>query len=226
MPSKTRRIFLTRLGVAASAASVTLAAGSTDAQAQAASDGRFQPARHPQDDWLDQLPGRHRMFFDTSTPESVVDALWFGNNFFTVNKSAYGLENTDVAVVVCLRHKSTAFGYNDAIWAKYGALLSRQSGFTDPATKEPPKVNFYTPAAAAPVAGRSIATLIKLGAQFAVCNQSSHGIAGMIANATGAKADDVFNEIAANLIGRARFVPAGIVAVNRAQERGYTITGG
>jgi len=47
----------------------------------------------------------------------------------------------------------------------------------------------------------------------------------MIANATGGKADDVYNEIAANLIGQARFVPAGIIAVNRAQEYGYSITG-
>ena len=33
----------------------------------------------------------------------------------------------------------------------------------------------------------------------------------------------VYNEIAANLLGNAPLVAAGIVAVNRAQERGYTI---
>ena len=76
-----------------------------------------------------------------------------------------------------------------------------------------------------PVRGRSLETVMKMGVQFAICSQSSHGIAGMIANATGGKADDVYNEIAANLIGQARFVPAGIIAVNRAQEYGYSITG-
>jgi intracellular sulfur oxidation DsrE/DsrF family protein len=30
------------------------------------------------------------------------------------------------------------------------------------------------------------------------------------------------NELAANLVGNSRLVPAGIVAVNRAQERGYS----
>jgi intracellular sulfur oxidation DsrE/DsrF family protein len=226
MATNTRRSFLTNLGVAASAAGVTLAAGATSVQAQATPAGRWQPARHPQDEWFDKLPGKHRMFFDTTTSAAVADAIWFSGNFYIANKSAYGLESTDLAVIICMRHGSTAFGYNDAIWAKYGALLSRQAEFTDPKTKEAPKVNYYAPAGSdTPVRGRSLATVIKQGVQFAICSQSSHGIAGMIANATGQKADDVYNEIGANLIPQARFVPAGIIAVNRAQEYGYSITG-
>ena len=31
------------------------------------------------------------------------------------------------------------------------------------------------------------------------------------------------NELVANIVSNARMVPAGIVAVNRAQERGYTL---
>jgi hypothetical protein len=225
MPTNTRRSFLTNLGVAASAAGVTLA-GATSVQAQAAPNGRWQPARHPQDEWFDKLPGKHRMFFDTTTAAAVADAIWFSGNFYIANKSAYGLEGTDLAVIICMRHSSTAFGYNDAIWAKYGTLLSRQAEFTDPKTKDAPKVNYYAPTGlTTPVRGRSLETVMKMGVQFAICSQSSHGIAGMIASATGGKADDVYNEIAANLIGQARFVPAGIIAVNRAQEYGYSITG-
>jgi len=37
------------------------------------------------------------------------------------------------------------------------------------------------------------------------------------------KADDVYKEISANLMPNARLVPAGIVAVDRAQEHGYSI---
>ena len=36
------------------------------------------------------------------------------------------------------------------------------------------------------------------------------------------RGDKVLEELGANLIGNARFVPAGIIAVNRAQERGYS----
>jgi intracellular sulfur oxidation DsrE/DsrF family protein len=51
---------------------------------------------------------------------------------------------------------------------------------------------------------------------------STRGIATRIAKANGLEVDSVVKEITANLIGNARMVPAGILAVNRAQERGYS----
>lgn len=51
-------------------------------------------------------------------------------------------------------------------------------------------------------------------------------LAGGIAQSTGGNADAVYNELAANLLNNARLVPAGIVAVNRAQERGYSLAYG
>ncbi len=45
----------------------------------------------------------------------------------------------------------------------------------------------------------------------------------MIARSTGGNTDAALAELSANLIGNARFVSAGIVAVNRAQERGYSL---
>ena len=44
----------------------------------------------------------------------------------------------------------------------------------------------------------------------------------MIARAVGGNAEAVNKELIANLVSNARMVPAGIVAVNRAQERGYS----
>jgi hypothetical protein len=226
MASKSRRSFLSHLGVAASAAGVTLAAGSTVAQAQAA-DARWQPTHHPQDDWLDQLPGKHRLFFDSTTPDRLEDAIQFAGNFFAANRGDYKLENSDLAVVICMRHRAAPFGYNDSMWAKYGATLSRRAEFTDPKTKEALKINYFTPVApAAPARPRGFASLMRLGVQFGVCNLSTHAIASMIAGDAGGKADDIYKELAANLIDKARLVPAGIVALNRAHERGYTISGG
>ena len=46
---------------------------------------------------------------------------------------------------------------------------------------------------------------------------------GMIAEAVGGNGDAINSELIANLVRNARMVPAGIVAVNRAQERGYTL---
>jgi intracellular sulfur oxidation DsrE/DsrF family protein len=46
----------------------------------------------------------------------------------------------------------------------------------------------------------------------------------MIARAVDGKRDEIYKELSANLITNGRLVPAGILAVNRAQERGYSIT--
>ena len=227
MASRSRRSFLSNLGVAASAAGVTLAAGSAGAQAKTPGDPHWQPAKHPQDDWFDELPGKHRFFFDTTTPDRLEDAIRFTGNYYSASRSGYNLEHADLAVVVGMRHRSAPFAFNDAMWGKYGVTLARRAEFVDPKTKEMPKVNYFTPKApAAAERAQGLAGLMNLGVQFSVCNLSTRAIAGLIADATGQKQDDVYKEITANLIDRARLVPAGIVAVNRAQERGYSITGG
>jgi intracellular sulfur oxidation DsrE/DsrF family protein len=226
MASKSRRSFLSSLGVAASAAGATLAAGGPVARAQTPADGRWQPARHDKDDWYDQLPGKHRLFFDTTKPDALEDAIQFAGNFYTANRGDYALEQTDLAVIVGMRHRSAPFGFNDTIWAKYGVTLAKRAEFVDPKNQDAPKVNPFTPVAPAPPArARGLAGLMKLGVQFAICNLSTHGIASMIAGVTGGTADAIYKELAANLIDKARLVPAGIVAVNRAQEHGYSITG-
>jgi intracellular sulfur oxidation DsrE/DsrF family protein len=221
--SLARRLFLARLGVGAGVVSATVAA-SPVAVAQIAVDAPWRPARHVQDDWLEKIPGQHRFVFDTTSSDAMGMALQFGNNYYTVNRQAYGLQDSDVAVVIVARHKSTSFGYNDTIWAKYGKQFSEHATFTDPATKEAPKINVYMtagPGNGVNQAGR-MADLINRGLHLAVCATASRGIAGIIARATGGDVDKILEEIAANLVGNARLVPAGIVAVNRAQERGYS----
>ena len=51
---------------------------------------------------------------------------------------------------------------------------------------------------------------------------ATRGIAGALADVAGGNADAIYNELVANIVTNARMVPAGIVAVNRAQERGYS----
>jgi intracellular sulfur oxidation DsrE/DsrF family protein len=126
-----------------------------------------------------------------------------------------------MAVVILARHKSTSFAHNDAICAKYGKQLSEQSEFTNPKTKGPPKINVYGAAGETARAGKMDA-LIKKGVQFAVCQMPTRGIARRITKTNGVETDNVDEEIAANLIGNTHMVPAGILAVNRTQERGYS----
>jgi hypothetical protein len=233
--SVARRSFLSRVGgsLAAFGAAWSAGAALTEAAVQsptapspaAASDPHWQPTRHAQDDWLDR-PSKHRLAWDTTTPAELEDAIQFANNFYSANKNVYAIENSELAVVIILRHRSAPFAFNDAIWAKYGATLARRADFTDPKTKEAPTVNFFTPTSTgdATARPRGLAGLIKAGAQFAICDLSTHGIASLIAKDAGITADAAYKELTANLIGNGRLVAAGIVAVNRVQERGYSIT--
>lgn len=201
------------------------AGGKALAQEKLSTVTRFEPARHDKDDWLD-LPGKHRMVFDTTNISGVEEAIFFANNFIRVNRSDYGLQNSDLAVVIIVRHNSTAFGYNDAMWAKYGAPMAARAGIEDPKSKEAPKVNLFASGGytdVLPNRGVTWDTIFKLGVQLAVCSSSTRANAQAIAKATGGETDTVFNELAANLVSNSRLVPAGIVTVNRAQERGYSL---
>jgi intracellular sulfur oxidation DsrE/DsrF family protein len=223
-----RRSFFSKLGLGLAGGAAVAAAGST-AQAQSTDGSRFQPVRHAQDDWLDQLPGKHRYVVDAPNPEGFGDALAFLNNYFTVNENDYGLKDGDLAVVLIARHLSTAFGYNDTIWSKYGKPISDRNGFLDPKTKQPPTLNIYNSSAYGrdfpqlTNRGTTLDSLIKRGLHIGVCQVSSRGYAAGMAMATGMTTEAVFEEMKANLLPNARLVPAGIVAVNRAQERGYSL---
>src|SRR4051812_520940 len=219
-----RRSFLSRFNVGA--ASLAAFALSGVAMAKPKSPARWEPARHDKDDWLDQPPAKHRFLFDTIAADGLGEALAFANNFILVNKSDYGLDSKDLAVVMVVRHRSTPFGYNDAIWAKYGTVLAPITPVDDPKTKQAPTVNVYNSAEHAgllPSRGTTLDSLTKQGVQIAVCSMATRGIADVIAGKIGGNGEAINKELIANLIPNARMVPAGIVAVNRAQERGYAL---
>ena len=211
-----RRAFLSRLGTGVTAAGLTVLAEGP-AAAQAARPSEWRARRHPEDDWLDRIPGAHRFVFDTTTPAAFDNALRFASNYFTANKSGYGLSNEELAVVIIARHHSTAFAYTDGMWSKYGAALASRDGFTDPATKQPPVVNVYR---------ARIEELLRQGVHLAVCQMATRNLAGIVAKSAGADTDAIYKELVSNLLNNAHMVPAGIVALNRAQERGYSFAHG
>jgi hypothetical protein len=218
-----RRSFLARIGAAAAAfglGSAKAFAGQPldvqDAPAKPSSpEQRWQPSREAKDDWYDAIPGQHRLFFDAVSPEGASGAIQFANNFFTGNKNGYGLEPSEVAVVICLRHRATQFAFTDAIWAKHGAALSESEKFTDPKTSQVPIVNVYR---------TGLDAHAKRGVHFAVCDLSTHRLASFIARKMeNGNAEAMYKELTSNAVPNAHFVAAGILAVNRAQERGYSV---
>ncbi len=220
-----RRSFLTTRGAGAASIAAAALGGAALATGKSIKPARWEPERHEKDAWLDQLPGKHRMVFDTTSGNSFGEALGFASNFIIVNHSDYGLEDKDQAVVIIARHLSTPFAYNDAMWAKYGAAFTPLTKFDDPKSKAAPKINLYNSEDYGPVLpnrGVTVEALAKRGVQFAVCSMATRFIAGMIAG-SGGNADAVNKELISNLVSNSRMVPAGITIVNRAQERGFSL---
>lgn len=173
-----------------------------------------------------EKPVRHRLVFDSTTPDGFGEALAFAGNYMRVNHADYGLEDADLSVIVVARHHATPFAYNDAMWARYGEPMAKLLKYEDPKTHAVPKINVYMASdygELLPSHGTPVDSLTKRGLQLAVCSTATRAVAGAIAKATGGKTDDVYKELIANLLGNGRMVPAGIVAVSRAQERGYTM---
>lgn len=217
-----RRSLIT--GVGAAVAGLTLASTTACAQAPARSTG-FQPARHDLDAWFDRLPGTHRVFIDSATAPGGAEALLFANNLYMARENAYAGEPADFAMVVCFRHFSTPFGYNDAIWAKYGEIFNSVMQFPDPTTGAAPKINLMNSTAHTNLQnfGVTVDAMRAKGAQIAICDAATQFISGVIAGETGGQADEIHDELVAGAIPNGRFVSAGVVAVTRAQEYGYSL---
>jgi len=211
-----RRSFLSRLGAGAAAFSAAFAAGAVPARAQAPQGGPgWQAARHAEDDWMDAIPGVHRFLFDNVDASGFDGAMLYANNFIDVNRNSYGVENSDLAVIIVARHNSTPFAFNDAMWEKYGEAFAGRMGFTDPQTSAAPTRNVY---------GQRLDGLFAKGLRLAVCGVATRGFAGVAARAVGGDTNAVYEELVDNFLPNAHLTPAGIVAVNRAQERGYTFS--
>jgi hypothetical protein len=218
-----RRSVITGLGVAAAGAG--LAATAARAQSGRRSSADFEPARHDLDAWMNQLPGSHRIFIDTATANGGAEGLIYTNNLYNAQVNAYSGKQSDLAMIICFRHLSTPFAYNDAIWAKYGEGLQSIMQFSDPATGKALMVNpMNTPGRPdLPNFGITVDSLTAKGARVAICNAATQFVAGQLAQAAGKSADDVYQELVAGAIANSRFVPAGVMALTRAQEYGYSV---
>lgn len=209
--AKRRRQIIAGLGTTAAA----IAMGTPAAVAQTASTP-FEPARYTQDDWFAARPGKHRVVLDTVTANGVADAIRFANNLFNGSKTGYNVDEADMAIVVCLRHFATSYGYTDALWSKYGRVLARAEENGGTASTTPPTTNSYETGDR-----RQLSGMAKRGVLFMVCATASRGLAGRAAGPNG-NVDAVFKEFEANLISNARLVAAGVVGVAHAQERGFS----
>ena len=207
-----RRSIMSGMGVAALAGVAIGATSTTPAAAQNVPAG-FSPRRHALDAWMNEIPGEHRAFIDTSEAAGGTNALRYCANILNAHVEAYAGNDSEMAMIICFRHASTPLGFSDAMWEKYADAF----------------VNFtqLKHAQGAPIrqnpALKGVDDLGARGVKFAICNSATLALSRMLAGSTGGKAEDFHAELQANAIPNSRFVPAGVMAVTRAQEYGYSL---
>jgi intracellular sulfur oxidation DsrE/DsrF family protein len=97
---------------------------------------------------------------------------------------------------------------------------------TDPNTKQPPAFNLLDAAGYGdklPNGGVQISALVKRGVQFAVCDMATRMVTGQMSRTLKIDEAALHAEVVANLIPNSHLMAAGVLAVNRAQEYGYTL---
>jgi len=202
------------LGLAATAAAAGLGAMVPVTGAVAAAD-------EPGTDftrWLDSIPGKHRQLYDMPELNNGMGLVWSWA-FYATGAPAYGVAESDLGVVVVLRHNALPLAFEDPAWAKY--KLGEFFKIEDPDTKAPALRNpFYLKPGALPVPDAALQKLIARGVKVAACNLALTFYSGMVAQRMGMKHDDVKKDWTEAVLPGIQLVPSGVVACNGGVSRG------
>jgi intracellular sulfur oxidation DsrE/DsrF family protein len=141
--------------------------------------------------------------------------MLMASNFLDTYAEAYGAKAGEANAVIGMHGPALSIGFNDAAWAKYE--LGKASSVTDPSTKAHAARNVF--ATGGPLA---VDTLQKKGVVFLLCNNALRMRSRGIAAERGETFETVYEDLKASRLPGVLLVPAMVVAINRAQEAGFT----
>ena len=167
-----------------------------------------------EDPWMQRVTGAHRVVFHSHMPTDGLALRW-AQTFLDTQRTAYGVRESDCTVIVGLNGRSIGWFFNDTLWAKYptvGEVMGTAS------TTSP-----YRDAIAALTARKVILlacnnSIRASGSRFLPVNQRSDR----------ERVSAFGDEVRANLLAGVDVVPAMIVTLQQAQDRGcrYVYAGG
>lgn len=165
------------------------------------------------DAWMKPLKGKHRQFFHSVAAQDT--AMLMASNYLDAYSEAFKAKRDEVNAVVGVHGPALAIGFNDAAWAKYG--MGKTANIIDPATKEPAVKNIFNTGGAL-----AVETLQKRGVVFLMCNTALRMRARGMAADRNESYEQVYGDLSASRLPGVILVPAMVVAMNRAQEAGFT----
>jgi intracellular sulfur oxidation DsrE/DsrF family protein len=206
-----RRTFLSRLMTAGAALGFAAPPAASALEAPVSPRPLFP--RVADDPWISRLSGKSRVVFHSHLASDGIALRW-AQTFFDTQKSAYGLTDADSSVVVGLNGRAIGLLFNDAIWRKYPIGETLQMPGASNANSA------------------LVAQLISRGAIILACNNSIRA-AGQRFLPEAQRGDAALrtafsDEVRANLLPGVDVVPAMIVTLQQAQDRGcrYIYGGG
>ena len=168
--------------------------------------------------WLDQLTAKHKQIFDVSAYADG-GGLFYAKNYFNAHRDAFGTSYPDVQAVLGIHGDAYPIVFQDAIWAKYD--FGRRVKAKDPRTGKPALRNvLWQPREGEEMYEYSINALQPRGAKFILCNNVLRFVTRTLARETGSTYDATRAELVAGLLPGVTVVPAMVVALGMAQERG------
>lgn len=224
--SAPRRRFLTQLGAAVAAVTGVTVIARAQGTGQGA--GHTHPAgqqgmQHttPHDAWMKELKGHHRQVFHaTASPVSPAQSaiavpMLMAKNYLDAYTGPYGMKPEQVNAVIGVHGGALGIALNDAAWTKYA--FGQKMSVTDPVSKEPSARNIF-----AAGGDYSVAALQARGVLFLVCGTALRIASAAWAPSVSQTPEATLAELKASLLPGVVEVPAMVVALNRAQEAGFT----
>jgi intracellular sulfur oxidation DsrE/DsrF family protein len=206
-PIVPRRRFLARTAAALAALTAGFPGSATALETYDSKDSSEHDA------WMTGLKGKHRQLFHGLELNDRL--MLMATNFMDTYRDSFGAKPEQVNAVIGVHGAALAIGFNDAAWAKYG--FGKTANVNDPTTKEPATRNIFS--TGGPL---SVDTLQKRGVVFIMCNNALKMQSQSLSKARGEAPETVYEDLKASRLAGTIIVPAMVVAVNRAQEAGFT----
>lgn len=165
------------------------------------------------DAWIHQLKGKHRQFFHALDLNDR--AMLMANNYLDAYEHEFGLKPGEANAVIGVHGAALNIGFTDAAWAKYG--FGKSGNVNDPTTKEPAIRNIF-----ATGGDLAVDAAQKRGIMFLMCNTALRLRSRALAKERGETYEAVYKDLEASRLPGTILVPAMVVAINRAQEKGIT----
>src|SRR6185503_7253146 len=161
--------------------------------------------------------------FDTTQPNGILPFAW--PKIFQLTNAATGTPESDMGVVVILRHEAIPYAMESRLWEKYkcGEMCKIDDAKTKaPSTRnmfwQPKSGDFKVPGVGPVEIG--INQLQDHGVMFCVCNMALTVNSAATAEEMKMDATEVYNDWKSGILPGIQIVPSGVWAVGRAQENG------